>query len=414
MDRELDESFRRRRLAGRVAMGGGMLALVAAVFLLLPGWLRPSIDRDRLRTGKVGRGPVEEVVEATGRVVPAFEGVLSSPVEARIERILKRPGERVRAGEPILVLDTSGSRLEVERLQDRLQQKENEKRQLQISLEKSLADLRGQIERQQLDTEVLEARASQNRRLRADGLISEETLRVAEVEAKKARIILKQLQESVAGSRRSTEVQLAGIDIDLSTLRKERDGALRQLELATTRSDREGVLTWTVPQEGATVRRGDVIARIADLDSFRVEATVSDVHAARLAAGLPVKVMVDGEPLPGRLASVDPTITNGAVKFLVDLTDGAHPKLRDSLRVDVLVVAGRRADTLRVPRGSFGREGEAGVVFVVQGDEAVRRDVRFGLSGYEQDEVLEGLEQGEEVVLSDMRDFLHLQRVKLD
>ena len=390
-----------------------MLALLIAVLVLLPGWLRPSVDRDRVRTGKVARGPVEDVVEATGAVVPAFEGVLSSPVEARVEKILKRPGQTVRAGEPILVLDTSGSRLELERLEDRLAQKENEKRQLQIGLDKSLSDLRGQIERQRLDTEVLEARAAQNRRLHADGLTSEETLRVAEVEARKAGIELRQLEESVGNARRSTDAQLAGLDLDLSTLRRERDEARRQLELATTRSDREGVLTWVVQEEGATLRRGEVLARIADLDSFRVEATVSDVHAARLTPGLPVQVMVDGESLPGTLASVDPTIQNGAVRFLVDLADGAHPKLRDNLRVDVRVVTGRRASALRLPKGAVDREGE-GAVFVVQGDEAVRRTVRFGLSGSDYDEVLAGLEPGEEVILSDMRDSLHLQRVKLD
>lgn len=414
MDRELDESFRRQRLGRRVAVGGGMALLLVAAFVFLPGWLRPSIGRDRIRTGKVERGPVEAVVEATGVVVPAFEGVLSSPVETRVEKILRRPGQKVRAGDPILALDTSGPRLEVERLEDRLAQKENDERQLQLSLDKSLSDLRGQIERQRLDTEVLETRAVQNRRLRADGLIPEDTLRVAEVEAKKARIVLRQLEESVANTRSSTAAQISGLEIELSTLRKERAEAARQLELATTRADRDGVLTWVVPEVGATVRRGDVVARIADLDSFRVEATVSDVHSARLATGLPVRVVLDDETLPGRLARVDPTIESGAVRFFVDLDDAAHPKMRDNLRVDVLVVTGRHGDTLRLPKGAASQEGGAGTVFVVQGDEAVRRAVRFGLSGYEWDEILEGLTPGEEVILSDMRDYLHLQRVKLD
>jgi HlyD family secretion protein len=414
MDRELDESFRRQRLGRRVTVGGGMALLLVAAFVFLPGWLRPSIGRDRIRIGKVERGPVEAVVEATGVVVPAFEGVLSSPVETRVERILRRPGQKVRAGDPIVALDTSGQRLEVERIEDRLAQKENEERQLQLSLDKSLNDLRGQIERQRLDTEVLEARAGQSRRLRADGLIPEDTLRVAEVEAKKARIVLRQLEESVASTRSSTAAQISGLEIELSTLHKERDEAARQLELATTRADRDGVLTWVVPEVGATVRRGDVVARIADLDSFRVEATVSDVHSSRLAPGLPVRVVLDEETLPGRLARVDPTIENGAVRFFVDLDNAAHSKLRDNLRVDVLVVTGRHAGTLRLPKGAASQEGGAAAVFVVQGDEAVRRDVRFGLSGYEWDEVLEGLAPGDEVILSDMRDYLHLQRVKLD
>lgn len=411
MDQELDASYRYRRLGRRAAWAGGILTLCVAVLVMLPGWLRPAVAREQIRTGKVDRGPVEGIVEASGTVVPAFEGVISSPVEARIEKILKRPGDLVRAGEEILKLDTSASRLDLEKIEDQLARKANEQEQLRINLEKSLNDLKGQIERQKLDAEAAAYRAEQNRKLRADGLVSEVSLKASEVEAKKARIELAQLEASVDGARRSTAAQLQGVELDLATLRKERDDARRLLELATTRSDRSGVLTWVVPQEGAMVPRGQTIARIADLDSFRVEATVSDVHSSSLHPGQAVRVMVDDQPLTGRLASIDPTIENGAVKFLVDLEDARNPKLRNNLRVDVLVVTDSRASTLRVPKGPFAQGEGTESVFVVQGDHAVRRPVRLGLSGYKHFEVLEGLEEGEEVILSNMQDYQHLERV---
>jgi HlyD family secretion protein len=397
----------------RLAWGIGSLALVVAVLVLLPGWLRPSVERDRIRTGRVDRGPVEGIVEASGTVIPAFESVMSSPVDARIQRILKRPGETVRAGEEILRLDTSASRLALETIEDNLARKVNEQRQVRLALEKSLNDLRGSIESSRLDAEASDYRAEQNRKLRTDGLVSEQSLKASEVEAKKARIELDRLQASVAGERQAAQAQLEGLELDLNTLRKQRDEARRQLELANTRSDRAGVVTWVVPQEGATVRVGEVVARIADLDSFRVEATVSDVHSSSLAAGLPVRVVIDGEQVPGRLANVYPTIENGAVKFAVDLDDARHPKLRNSLRVDVLVVTASRANSLRVPKGPFSQGGEAGTVFVIHGDRAVRRNVRFGVSGYDYLEVLEGLSEGEDVILSDMNDYQHLEQVSL-
>lgn len=413
MDRELDVSFRRRLLARRVGMGGAGVALVVAVLLFLPGWLRPSVDRDRIRTARVERGPVEATVQASGTVIPAFESVLSSPVEARVQKILKRPGERVAVGDEILALDTSASRLDLERLEDRLAQKANEQEQIRIGLEKSLSDLRGQIEAQKLDTEVAEARAAQNRKLRAEGLVSEETLRVVEVEAKKARIQLRQLEEQVASERRSAESRVQGLSLDLAILRKERDEAGRQLELATTRADRAGVVTWVFSEEGGTVRRGDVIARIADPESFRIEATVSDVHSSRLAPGQPVKVVMDGESLPGRLATIYPSVENGSVKFNVDLADPKNPRLRQNLRVDVLVVTGTRAGTLRVASGPFADGGGTDRVFVVDGGRAVRRPIRLGLMGAEYLEVTDGLAEGDLVIVSDMRDYAHLTEVKL-
>lgn len=416
MDRELDASYRKGLLRRRVAWVGGSVALVAVILLFLPGWLRPSIARERIRTGKVDRGPIEGIVEASGQVIPAFEGVLSSPVEARVEKILKRPGEVVKAGEEILRIDTSASRIELERLEDQLRKKVNEQAQLRINLEKSLTDLRGRIESQKLDVEALQYRAEQNRKLRGDGLVSEQVLKASEVEAKKARIELDQLLAQSANEHRATDAQLAGLDLDLATLRRDRDEARRQLDLATTRSDRSGVLTWVIPQEGATVRRGDVIARIADLDSFRVEAKVSDVHSAELRPGEVVRVMVDGQPLGGRLAQVDPTIESGTVKFTVDLDDKRNAKLRNNLSVDVLVVTDSRVNALRAPKGPYAQGGAAEPVFVVQGDHpdrAVRRNVRFGLSGYDCFEVLDGLEDGDEVIVSDMRDYIHLSQVNL-
>src|SRR5262245_16594609 len=129
MDRELDASYRYRRLGRRHAWGLGAAALFAAILVLLPGWLRPAVARAEIRTGRVDRGPVEGIVEASGVVIPAFESVLSSPIDARVEKVLKRPGEMVRAGEEILRLDTSASRLELEKIDDQLAKKANEQRQ---------------------------------------------------------------------------------------------------------------------------------------------------------------------------------------------------------------------------------------------------------------------------------------------
>src|SRR6476661_6075602 len=143
MDRELDASYRYRRLGRRAAVGIGGVGLCVAVLVLLPGWLRPSVAREQVRTGTVDRGPVEGVVEATGTVIPAFEGVISSPVEARVEKVLKRPGDIVRAGDEILSLDTATARLDLGKIEDQLARKANEQEQLRINLEKSLGDLRG-------------------------------------------------------------------------------------------------------------------------------------------------------------------------------------------------------------------------------------------------------------------------------
>jgi HlyD family secretion protein len=413
MDREVARSVRRARLVRRVGVAAAVVAAVAALLVLLPGWLRPSVDRDRIRIETVDRGPVEAVLEASGTVIPAFEKVVSSPVEARVERILRRPGAAVEPGDEILELDTSSARTELDRTEDRLAQKRNELEQLRIELDAELAELGNRLESRGLDAEILRHRLDQVRQLHEQGLLSDAELRQAEVEAEKAALELRQLERSKAAARRKNAAQLRAVELDIEILEGERDAIRRRLERATTRSDRRGVVTWVVPEEGATVRRGETIARIADLDSFRVEGSVSDLHASRLAEGLPVRVLVDGEPLNGTLSAVHPTIENGVVRFTVELDEPSHPKLRNNLRADVLVVTGRERETLRVPKGPFTG---TGTVFVVEGDppaRALRRDVRLGISGYDHVAVESGLREGDRVIVSDMSDFSHLDRVRI-
>jgi len=384
-----------------------------ALLLFLPRLLRPSVDRSRIRTAIVERGRVNAEIEASGTAVPAVEQVLSSPVEARVLRILKRAGESVHAGDPIVELDTSASRLEADRLHDRLAQKENETRQARLELGRTLAVLESRLATANLDLEIARYRFEQRRRLRAEGLLSEEALREAEVEARKAELACRQIDDEAGAAREANAARLATLELDASILRKELNEAKRLLTLATSLAERDGVLTWTVSEVGATVGKGDVLARVADLTAFRIEATVSDVHAARVASGLPARVLFGDEVLEGRVTSVRPAVENGVLHFLVDLDQEDHPGLRKDLRVDVVVVTESHAGALKVRKGAFSQGGSVQQVFVVRGDRAVRVEARPGLAGRDEQEVLEGLNEGDEVIVSDMRDLLPYPEVRV-
>ena len=245
------------------------------------------------------------------------------------------------------------------------------------------------------------------------------TEREIELAEEKTRTELKQLEDSRRNAQASTQTQLEGLALEMKTLNQERVEAQRQLELATTKSDRNGVLTWVFNEEGATVQKGAVLARIADLNSFRVEATVSDVHSNRLSAGLPVKVKINDDLLPGAIASINPTVTNGALTLLVGLTDKSSALLKSNLRVDVLISTDRKDRALRIKKGPFASGTNSAAsestreVFVIRGDVAVKTPVRLGISSFEHYEVIQGLLEGDEVIISDMTNYQQLKEVKL-
>jgi HlyD family secretion protein len=413
MDRPLpDDAVRGNRLRGAARIVLPLVA-VATVIAMLPGWMRPTLTRARIRTAVVTMGPIEAVVSASGTVVPEVERILSSPVDARLLRILKRPGTAVNTGEPVAELDLGDSRLALERIDGNLAITDNKQDQARLALEKSLADLDARIARKELDLQLLDEKAVSSQRLSDEGLVSQQSLREARLASKQAAIELAQLRQERGNAERATELQTQGLRLERAALTKEAAAARHTLDLATTRSDRDGVVTWIQTQEGALVRRGEVIARIADLRSFRIDATVSDVHAGRISPGIPVNVVVNETSLAGTITEVPPAVENDVIRFTVTLEAPAHRALRPNMRVDIHVVTDRRARTLTVRQGPSIGAADRGEVFVIRGRRAFKTPVTFGLRGADDIEVASGLQEGDEVVISDVRDYLHLNELEV-
>ena len=329
VDRELApevQSQARRRTAARIGLP---LLVVAALAIWLPGWIRPSLSRAPASAPRcVTAGPVEAVIMASGTVTPEVERVLSSPLDARVLRLLQRPGAHLKRGDPVVELDVSESDLALDKVVKDLKIKDNQQAQTRLALEKSLVDLDGRIELKTLQLQSARGAArrrpaavqgrARSRASRCDGPSSA---------VKQATIELASCARSGRTPSARPAVQLEGLSLERGSLDKEAAQARRLLDLSTTKSDRDGVLTWVVSQEGALVRRGDVIARIADLTSFRVDGTVSDIHAGRLRTGMPAVVRVNDVDLPGTVTEVLPTVENGVLHFTVALADPSHAAL---------------------------------------------------------------------------------------
>ena len=415
MDREIAPEVRTRRTLRRgVTAAVGIAAIVFLVAATVQ-YLKPSVRRSEIQMARVERGTVDEVLQASGTVIPDTESVISSPIDARVLRIGRRAGDRLKKGDEILTLDTSASHLDLERLKDQVAQKESEAAQARIKSEDTVAALAAQIESKKLDLEIFRFKADQNHKLAQSGLVASQEDLSAAAAARKGEIELHQMTDAMTRAQRTGAADVALHETELRTLRNERDESSRQLELAMARSDRDGVLTWVPSDVGALVHKGDVLARLADLSSFRVAATVADVHASKLSAGMPVHVRVDDNTeLDGTITSVEPRIENGVAKFYValDAAGRSDARLRNNLRVDVYAIVGRRSGVPSVHRGAL-LDGEHDSVFVVRGDRAVRVPVRFGLIGEENVEIAGGLALGDEVVVSNVSDFSGVRELRL-
>lgn len=413
MDRELSPDFVAARARRRVGWTVAAVVAGAAFFFLGPSLLLPSVSRTRVRVERVDRGPVEASVSANGTVVPDLEEVIASPVDARVLRILKRAGDAIEPGESILELDLSESKVAFDKLERDVEIKRNEQRRSRLDLQSRLADLDASTEGKRLEVEALRARLAQQNELAKSGLVSKDGLREAELNEAKAALELKRLTATRAITEEMTKAQIDGMSLELATLESQRREARRVLDLGATRSDRASVVTWTVTEAGSLVRRGEPLARVSDLKSFRIEATVSAIHGRALRAGLEAVVRIGATDLRGELATVEPTVRDGVMRVWIRLAEPTHAVLRPSLKADVFVVTDRRADALRVARGPF-LTGEASQdVFVVREGRAFRTRVNLGLIGYDTVEIASGLQKGDDVIVSDMTNYIHARELKL-
>ena len=414
MDRELSPGTRlrihlRRWLPGillAAAAGGGLVWAI--------GLLEPSLQRRLIRTGRVERGPIEAVITGSGTVQPAAEQVVSSPIESRVVRVLRQPGAVLAVGDAILELDVAASQLSLEQLQGQIVQNRAGREELELELQETLLDLGSRREIKRLDVAELEYLLMQRRELFAQGLVAESVLRQTETQVQRAGIELRTLGDSIAKARQVHAVRLSGLEAARQSLERELQQASDRLHGATIRCQRPGVLTALSAEEGVTVRRGQELARIAELERFRVEGIVSDVHAGRLRPGQQVRVPVtESTTIAGQISRILPAIEAGTLRFWVGLETPDDATLRANLRTDVLIVTAHRASVLTLEKGPYANGTGEQEVFVVDGASARRRTVRFGLAGYKKLEVLAGLSLGDEVILTDVADYLHMERVGL-
>src|SRR5687768_7340393 len=180
MDREIDQGFRRKQFVKRGLFLLVVVSLIAAGFIWAPRLMKPAITLARIRTAKVDTGLIEATISASGVVVPEFEQVLSSPINARVTKILKRPGDALKRGEPILELDVSESVLAVEKVNQQIALKQNQQAKIRLDLDNTLIDLQSRSDIKNLEYKSAKASAARSRSLAQQGLLSEEKLREAE------------------------------------------------------------------------------------------------------------------------------------------------------------------------------------------------------------------------------------------
>lgn len=415
MDREIPKAVRDKERNKRIIRYGSIGVAGIVVISVLISLMRAGVNAKDLVLSTVDKGTIEVSVSASGKVVPAFEEIINSPISTRIVEIYKKGGDSVDVGTPILKLDLQSVETDYNKLLDEEQMRSYKLEQLRVNNQTKLNDLAMKIKvsAMQLNRKKVELRNEQY--LDSLGSGTTDKVRQAELSYNVAQLEYEQLQQQYDNEKEVLAAEYKVQELDFSIFRKGLAEMKRTLDDAQVRSPRKAILTYINNQIGEQVSQGSRLAVISDLSHFKVEGEIADTYGDRVAAGGKAIVKIGSEKLEGAVSSVTPLSKNGVISFTVQLNEDNNRRLRSGLKTDVYVMNAVKEDVMRIANASYyvGR-GEYELFVRTSDKEIVKRKVQLGDSNFEFVEVISGLQPGDQVVVSDMSQYKNKNKLKVN
>ena len=414
MDREIPKEIRKKERNKKIIRFSAIAVTIVVVISILISLMRTGVKKKDIILSVVDQGTIEVSVSASGKVAPAFEEIITSPINSRIVEVYRRGGDSVDVGTPILKLDLQSTETEYKKLLDEEEMRRYKLEQLRVNNQTKLSDMAMQIKVSAMKLNRMKVELRNEHYLDSLGAGTTDKVRQAELSYNVAQLEYEQLKQQYDNEKEVAAAELKVQELDFNIFRKNLAEMKRTLDDAQIRSPRKAILTYINNQVGAQVPQGGQVAIISDLSHFKVEGEIADTYGDRVAAGGKAIVKIGTEKLEGVVSSVTPLSKNGVISFSVQLMDDNNRRLRSGLKTDVYVMNAVKDDVLRIANSSYyvGR-GEYDLFVMTSDDEIVKRKVQLGDSNFEFVEVVSGLQPGDRVVVSDMSQYKNKTKLKL-
>ena len=400
----------------RIAYATAAVVVVAgismAVSRLKPA--APTVDRAVVWIDAVKRGPMVRQVRGSGTLVPEDIRWIPAQTQGRVERIILRPGAQVTPDTVILELSNPDLENSVRDAQLAYQSAQaaftNRKAELEsstLSQEANVANIETQYSQAKLDLEA-------NEELLKGGLVSE-------LQVKQKRGLAADLKNRLDVERRRLEITRAGIasqiapqEADVNQRRAAWELRRHQLDDLKVKAGMSGTLTAVPIERGQQVAPGANLARVANPSNLKAELRIAETQTKDIHIGQYAEVDTRNGVVKGHVSRMDPSSTGGTVGVDVIMDGALPPGARPDLSVDGTIQLEKLDNIIFVGRPAFGQENSTVTIFKVQQNgEAIATKVKLGRASVNTIEVLEGLQPGDQVILSDMSQFDAFDRVQL-
>ena len=418
MDVKRDPAILKRKKIRQAIILGlaaiGVVVISVAVSRLRPA--APSIAEGTLWFGTVRRGPMVREVRGAGTLVPEEIQWIPARTSGRVETIVLRPGAQLKVGTVILILTNP-------ELEQQAKNAELDWKTAQANLVNQRAQLNTarvqqtmSVANAQSDYNVALSDLEGNKQLNAQGIIAEAQIKQKQATVDRAKNALELARKTLENAIETESSQLAPLEASVNQRRAQYDQLLRQLDDLKVKSPMNGQLQLVQVERGQQVAPGGNLARVSDPTRLKAEIRISETQTRDLAIGLPADVDTRNGHVKGHVSRIDPASQGGTVGVDVTLDEVTLPAgARPDLSVDGTIELERLQNVLFVENPSFGQENGAVSLFKVGADrEAVRTPVKLGRRSVQFVEIVDGLKEGDRVVLSDMSQYDAFDRIRIN
>jgi HlyD family secretion protein len=398
-----------------VLLAAGVLAL-AAITLGIRWYTNraPSVARSELWVGAVTRGPLTFDVRGQGTLIPTSFRWASSPIAARVEKVLVQPGAEVKPDDVLIELSNPDAELAALEADRDVAQAEAQLAQLvaqldgtRLAQESAVAGLAGE--------EVMAARRKEiDSKMAEKGVISD--LESAESSAKAAQLATRREfeQKRLGALKRGNAAQLEAQRAQVERLKALAQFRRKQLDALKVTAGQAGVVQQVAVEAGQSVAAGAPLAKVIDPTKLQARLRIPETATTDVTMGLAAQIDTRNGVVKGEVVRIDPAAQNGSVIVDVRLTGELPKNSRADQNVDGVIELGTTKDVLHVPRPAIGEAHSSASVFVLRGSEAQRVSIKFGRAALKDIEVVSGLREGDQIVLSDVTRFDGVNRLRVE
>lgn len=363
----------------------------------------PAVDRNTVVIETVTRGEMVRDVRGNGTLVPEITRWVPAPADGRVEQILLQAG--VEVDPSTVIVELSNPQLEQQATDAEFQVKaaEADAENLKVRLESETMTQKAALATINSEYSQAKLQLDADEKLGKEGLVAELQLKISRVAVQDLANRVKVEQERLAVSAKSTKAQLNAASSRLDQLRTLAALRRREVDALKVRAGTAGVLQQVSVQVGQQVTPGFNIARVADPTSLKAVLRVGETQIKDVRIGQPVVVDTRNGLIQGTVSRIDPAAREGTFEIDASLIGPLPPSARPDLSVDGTIELERLKDVLKVGRPAFGQAFQTIGMFVLtpDGSEAMRTTVKLGRNSVSTIEILEGLKEGDRVIISD-------------